>query len=395
MRRGWFAVALILSAGTASADGMTFRLLGAEAEVQATEQRAILYKPDAQADWQLHIQPVFDRQAGAAAWVVPFDVLPVVSEGSTDFFDQLELLTTPVFLRVCITSPDNNGCFGCSDAGDKMGGDGELVGADALVTVWERDQVGGLDYVLLSAADGDSLATWLEAEGFEIGAGASALLSTFETEGVFWFAARLAVSADPAKPLPPVRFDLPGVDEPTYPLRLTTLGVPEGQRLGLTLWVIHPEYAPAWAPSSRGAFPDRPSDRQEYDEAVESFFDQHPGQLLNLYGGRPADLGAANMRICPEMLDCLSYEDVGLEKPQRWCPEILTILGNGQWVARYEGRLGPDSLDSDLVMERREGGLDWVSNIYEEITCKQEARVDWILLLAIGLGWLTLRRRSV
>jgi len=59
-------------------------------EVRATEQRAILWLRGEY--WELHIQPVFPRDAGAAAWVVPFEVQPTVFESSADFFDQLERL---------------------------------------------------------------------------------------------------------------------------------------------------------------------------------------------------------------------------------------------------------------------------------------------------------------
>jgi hypothetical protein len=386
------ALLSLLVAADSAADGMSFRLVGAETEIRATEQRAIFYKPGAQADWQLHIQPVFDRQAGAAAWVVPFPVRPVVAEGSADFFDQLEMLTSPVFMKICMEG-HSDGCFGCA-ADDKLGGEGTLLGGDALVTVWERDVVGGLDYVLLSATDGDSLAIWLEAEGFQVGPEAVALLSDFETEGVFWFAARLALSADPHKPLPPVRFDLPGIEDPSYPLRLTALGVPAGQTLGLTLWVIHPGNATGWAPVNRDTLGSSPSNRAEFDTAVEVFFSSRPGQLLTLFGGSLWD--ARDRQVCGEMGTCASYSELGLTVPDTWCPEIQTIIDLDHWITRYEGRLGPDAMSDDLSIARLDeyqGSKVWAERVYYEYTCENEARIDWILLLGVGLGLLARRRR--
>ena len=80
----WFPAAAL-------ADGMAFTVVGANLDVRATEQRAVMWLRGG--EWEIHIQPVFPRDAGGAAWVVPFSVQPTVEPGNADFFDQLELIT--------------------------------------------------------------------------------------------------------------------------------------------------------------------------------------------------------------------------------------------------------------------------------------------------------------
>ena len=97
---GWIALGIGLAPSQASADGMVMpEVTGGSSEVIATEQRAVLWQRDG--IWEIHIQPVFDRQAGGAAWVVPFPVMPQVLDGNGDLMDQLELLTAPIFVSYC------------------------------------------------------------------------------------------------------------------------------------------------------------------------------------------------------------------------------------------------------------------------------------------------------
>ena len=56
------------ASGAAWADGMAFYVTGGSSDVRATAQRALLWLR--QGTWELHIQPVFEREAGAAAWVL-------------------------------------------------------------------------------------------------------------------------------------------------------------------------------------------------------------------------------------------------------------------------------------------------------------------------------------
>ncbi len=329
----------------AGADGMVFRTVGAQVDVQATRQRAVMWHRGA--EWEIHIQPVFDRQHGRAAWVVPFPVQPDVQPGEIELFEQIELLTSPMFVK--LRSESSSGFFSCG----RMASDSAVAtGGDAYVKVWDRGVVGELDYVVLSAETGDRLVDWLSAEGFEVPDGAGRLLSDFEIEGVFFFAARLSTAADPEKPLAPVRFLLPGMDPPAYPLRLTSLGVPPGDSLDLTVWVIFQE-AQAYWPDSHSCMQfgyRRPRSRQEFDEALDELFTGQPDGLVVLHSQRLAQNGMMNRQICRYYGACVSFSQIGLEAPESWCREIDEINFDGSRVLRLQARLFAEGMAEDLVL---------------------------------------------
>jgi hypothetical protein len=374
------------------ADGMAFSVVGASMDVRASEQRAVMWLRDG--EWEMHIQPVFPREAGGAAWVVPFSVQPTVEPGNADFFDQLELITSPVFAKVC--SEDSGGlfCLGCLGADRGLGAEGEATGT-ARVIVWEQGKVGDLDYVVLSAFSGDSLVDWLGAEGYQLPAGAQAVIADYETEGVYFFIARLAEDADPQKPLAPVRFILPDLHPPTYPLRLTALGVPPGQELDLTLWVVFPEdqgYEPDSHPV--GKLGTVPKDAGEFERALDKVFTDIPGQLALLYGWMIRYSCVLDGNFCWDF-PCVSFGDLGIDVPA-WSDEILEINREGHRLFRYQARLSAATLAKDLTLARIDPAyLDWASNIYMEYTCKENvAAMTWLLVMGMGLGLLRRIRRA-
>jgi hypothetical protein len=386
----WLAWAC--SPGPVRADGMAFRVVGGSADVQATAQRAVLWHRGG--TWELQIQPVFAREAGAAAWVVPFPVRPTVSAGDADFFDDLELATTPVFLRVCLEGQSSS-LLGCEDAGglDRA----EVLGGDALLRVWERGQVGALEYVILSARDGEDLVAWLSSEGFEVPAAAAGILGELDLEDTFFFAARLDPAIDPALPLAPVRFALPGLDPPSYPLRLTAAAVPAGQSLDLTLWVIFPG-GEGWVPDGREVL--QPSeelaDRASLEAALDGIFAEAPDGLAQLHGASLVDTGALEGQACSQGWACVSYAELGLNRPATWALETEELRTSSAYVARYQARLGPDGMDEDVRLRPLEANeyLVYATRVYTRTTCHQEGAAGaWVALLALGLA-LRPRRRA-
>ncbi len=202
------AITAVMTAvpGDVRGDGMPFPKIGASnLEVRATAQRAVIWLRDG--TWEVHIQPVFDREAGGAAWVVPWPVQPTIHESNADLFDHLELLTSPAFIEFCTPQDEGGGACGAADMGSNGGG--ETKSSEGSVIIWERGTVGQLDYVVLSAGDGDDLVGWLETNDYVVSAEAADAIVEFETEDQFFFVATLSQDADPALPHTPVRFVLP------------------------------------------------------------------------------------------------------------------------------------------------------------------------------------------
>ena len=390
MRIAALVITLSLYSVWALGDGMSFKMVGADVEVRATEQRAIMWLRNG--SWEIHIHPIFERGAGRSAWVVPFPVQPEIHQGSMDFFEQLELLTSPVFIRVC--SDGSGGGFGCfffGAAGDS--GRGTPSGS-GYVKVWDRGTVGELDYVVISSLEGSSLVDWLETEGFEVSEQAQTALEDFETQEVFFFAARLSADVDPDKPLNPVRFVLPEMDPPAYPLKLTRLGVPDETSLELTLWVISPDGNFVPDAHSYGRLEDYPENREEYDTALENHYSRYLPEenLALLYRQQLEQDLMVYHQACSWDGDCMSFEALGIDAPDTWCQEIEEIRNSLAWVSRFQGKLTAYNMADDLSLSTISDYVDPVFNIYQSFACDgQLATAGCLVLLGIGLLF---RRRT-
>jgi hypothetical protein len=359
-------LAAIFLPGHALADGCQFLdASSVSLEVRATAQRAVLWQRGGV--WEVHITPIFERSKAKAAWVVPFPVLPTVKESSADFFNQLEILTAPMFIEACVPSG------GCEAGG---GGDGSGGSAGrGQVDIWEQGTVGELDYVILTAQHQVYIVNWLKANNYHVTALAETSLKKFEAQGTFFFAAKISETADPAKPVTPVRFILPELREPKYPLVLTGLGVPEGASLELSIWVISPANS-YYVPTSHryGTLEQGITTSDEYTAALARFYRTHrPGTLVMLSSGNIANNPRVNRQACVNS-KCIPFSMMGISAPQSWCAEIGEIVANKSVLFRYQGRLGPTSLSEDLVFGPLAVGSTptWVDNTYLDNTCAPE-----------------------
>lgn len=364
MKKMFFAVltVLLLLPVYVSADGYQFvDIESADLEVKATTQRAILWQRNGV--WEIHITPVFERYRAKAAWVVPFPVQPDVQVGSADFFNQLEILTAPMFIEACIESS------GCDGAGGPPNSPGTGRGQ---VEIWDQGTVGELDYVVITAAHQVYMINWLRNNGYYVTDLAEASLRKFETQGTFFFAAKLSDDVDPDKPVTPVRFVLPDLTAPVYPLVLTGLGVPDGASLELSVWVVSPN-ADYYVPTSHDydILPRDLKNEAEYDRALRRFYLTHrAGTLVMLAQNVLADNERIHRQVCVNYA-CVPFSEMGITAPEEWCAEIEEIVAGRNRVARFQGRLGPVNLQADLSFAplTDTSGRVWLENTYLHNTC--------------------------
>ena len=380
--------------GPVIADGMMVPsfVAGSEAGVVATQQRVLLLVEEGVTE--ITIEPVFQREAGAAAWVVPFPVQPEVFEGEPGLLDQLNLISSPVFIELCWDP--SCGCYCPGDEVDAWEGaetaaggySGGVHGATPSVTVWQHGAVGALNYVVLSATGGGALVQWIEANGFVLPETFAAVLADFDTEDVFFFVARISEDADPERALAPVRFVLPGMTSPTYPLRLTRAGVAADAELVLTVWVVSSEEQ-AFRPSSH-AFGE-PEDVfdvygwtgvGEYHEQLDDWLQGSGNEIARVYS-YPLAENVYLSEDCHETHGFYEnyyyYDDYGVcvnqgtvaseLVPGDWSPELVKAASADLWLHRFEARLPPDSMVLDLgFMSGGNNELDRWGNVYANET---------------------------
>jgi hypothetical protein len=217
------------------ADGGVLQTTGVTTAVEVKAQRAVIWqKPDA---LELTIEPIFNWE-GDGAWVIPLPALPEVSAGEPQVLSELDRATAPVFLQACVD-------YGCCCGGEcDVGGGGDLSAegpAATGVTVWSSGTVGGLDYVVLSTVDGDSLVAWAAEQGFALGDAAAAAIDELEVSGSYFFVARVSPDADSQRALAPVGFRFAPDVAPFYPVRFTGALLPMGGALDVVLWLIAAE----------------------------------------------------------------------------------------------------------------------------------------------------------
>jgi hypothetical protein len=223
----------------AAADGLVFEVSGRQDSVEIDHQRALIWQR--QDALELVIEPVFRWTPGdPGAWIIPFPALPVVAAGVPSFLDRLERLTAPQFVDVCM---DPSCCCYWQECDASMPGTQELATSDG-VTVWTSGTVGDLDYVVLSVAEGNLLATWLASNGFQVPPEVAPTLDGLDVVGVYWFAARVANPATAGQSLAPVSFTFPPTVAPFYPMRLTLAGMTEGEQIELHLFTVTDGPAP-------------------------------------------------------------------------------------------------------------------------------------------------------
>ncbi len=349
-----------------SAGGMFFySAMSGTGEIRASRQRAVLWERDR--IWELHIQPLFQRGRGAGVWVVPFPVMPDVSESDHDFLDQMEMLTAPLFVSYCTIPP-----CGSSEEINGSEHNGAVFNSASSMDLWERDTVGDLDFSLLSSINGDDIVEWLKSRGYVVPEAGEAVLDFYKSEGAFFFIGRVGNTADPDKPLKPVRFSLPGLYPPYYPLHISLPGVSTDAHLNLTLWVVFDRQS-GFVPSSHAfaTLQDRPLSVEEHGLATTTFFDVSPDRLLvsltTSYGTEERYDYIDQFDFFHRSFGRLAIADLGYELPAEWNPSILEIRDNESWVFRYEARFDTSGMAKDLrFTSTSPGQLPVHDNLYIE-----------------------------
>lgn len=406
------SMALCALPGPARADGMMVtQATSTQTVVRAFAQRALLWQRSG--TWELYLQALFEREEGQVAWIVPFPVRPTVHEASADLLDQLDLLTAPIFQTRCYDDSERSvGCMGAATDGSKGGGPASST--EASVKVWAKGTVGQLDYVILSASDGDDLAAWISAHGYRLPEGAAATLGALDTEGQFYFVAQPAPDADPTSPMV-VRFELPGVSSPLYPLRLTSTMVGPGETLDLELFVAMPNdrvYLPGSDHPANTLASDDTRDASQYERAREAFFSQTASNhvLLTFFSTLPeTNESPRNAARCQYeySYECALLSELGVPLPTQWADEIVEMITNRDRVLRLEGRLDAQAMAADLVLEPSDENfydhqlsafyIEWTGSCpvepdshVEECSAAGRAPTlpEWFALLLAALAWL-------
>ena len=176
------------------------------------------------------------------AWVLPVGQGAEISLARDEWLASLAAMTSPAIYAPPTNCYGNTGgggmSCGCGGADNAAyeGEDGSAA-ADASnggVQVISQGVVGPYDTVTLRSSSGDSISTWLVANGFVIQPQIQPILDAYTKEGFDFIALKLAPDKG-VQAMQPVRVTTPGAD-PSLPLRMIAAGA--GNDVGLELYVI-------------------------------------------------------------------------------------------------------------------------------------------------------------
>ena len=210
---------LALTPSLAQADGMFLpsqgQAMADAARPSAAAQKAVIIQEGGEE--VLLLQTTYRGPAAAFAWVVPVPSVPTeVFEAEPCFVEQVLLHTSPRVVSKIAEDPS-------ARADRTMGAEGG--GAEASgVTVHQRMAVGEFDAAVLSAAGGQALQQWLEANHYAVPAEAAGVLDRYVQRGWAFVAVKLlsevAQQRSTLTDVPPLGIRFPAA-KLVYPLEIT------------------------------------------------------------------------------------------------------------------------------------------------------------------------------
>jgi len=343
--------------------------------VSSSGQRAVLWKMST-GGWQLIIDPG-TIDAEDAAWILPLPEVPVVSEASADFLDELDAVTLPLLVTETeVDAPSvSPGCtMGCAGAA----GDGGVYGVDKPtddVTIWGTGRLGLLAFDIVSATDSDSLHDWLVENGYLIPEDLQAAISPYVDDEFYFFVARFERRPDDPSHVPVVRFTLADTLTPRFPLRLSRWSVES--HLRFTLWfILSPDegfgyyedaftgvipancaveqFGHSWA----GDSPASMDFSEAYSNRLEEILSANDGRSIAVqYAQSLGDTADVTNRI--EALEAVGIATPMDHNSESWSPEFARIVEDGQVVVRMVGEFPLTAMDEDLVFVIGEMEMDF------------------------------------
>jgi MYXO-CTERM domain-containing protein len=196
------------------------------------------------------IQIMYDGPSENFSWLLPISSVPMGDEigvASNLAFQRLQQATNPNYSLttrvegVCRQNPSSAGTGGTGGgfmAGGGTGGTGSGA-PDGGVTVEASGVVGAFEWTVISLDMSlenpeDVAVTWLGDNGYDVPAGAPALLRPYLVDGLYLLALRLTKGADVGS-IRPIVLTYAGT-RPSIPVKLTAVAANED--MGVMAWVL-------------------------------------------------------------------------------------------------------------------------------------------------------------
>jgi hypothetical protein len=233
MRKLFFLMPLfLLFAGTASACGGLF--CSTTPVNQQGEQ--IIFEMNDDGTISAYVQINYTGAATNFAWVVPVPTVPEVDVADMATFDELDLLTQPVFIP-----PPLPACFEMSTPTQMLMGTQapSPTYSAAEVTILAQGTAGPYEYSVITDDDPDEMFRWLRENGYQIAPAMGPLIRVYNDEDMVFLAMKLQPEAG-VQDIQPIKMTYES-DAPMIPIRLTAVAA--NPNMSILTWIFADEQA--------------------------------------------------------------------------------------------------------------------------------------------------------
>lgn len=269
-----------------------------------------------------YVQINYTGSAPDFSWVVPVPSVPALDVADIAAFDELSMLTAPIFVP-----PQMPGCAAIPMM--SVAESGSMVD-DGAVDVLASGEVGPFAYDVITSPDPQAMVGWLRDNNYRVLPEMEPLIAVYNEEGMVFLAMKLQPDED-VSDIQPVVMTYDST-QPMIPLRLTAVAA--NPNMTVLTWIFAEEQA----------IPVNYAHPVIYDEDIRGSFGSFDGtnyislldQTVDLYEGRAFVTEYA-----------MPTSDLRDQKPQDTLIQLLTE--KYKYVTRVIGRISPEEMTVDPV----------------------------------------------
>jgi len=295
-----------------------------------------------------YVQIAYTGAAPDFSWVVPVPSVPEIDVAEIESFDELSLLTAPVFIPPMMPS--------CAPMPVMaMAGENAFMEDEGSVEVLASGAAGPYFYDVITSPDPQAMISWLRDNDYRVEPEMEPLIAVYNEEGMVFLAMKLQPD-EGADDIQPVVMTYEST-EPMIPLRLTAVAA--NPNMTVLTWIFAEEQA----------VPVNYAHPVIYDGDIRGSFGSFDGtnyiglldQTIDLYDGRAFVTEYA-----------MPTSDLRDQKPQDTLIQLLAE--KYKYVTRVIGRISPEEMTVDPMFTLDADAPD-ISNVHD--FSEIDAEVFW------------------
>ncbi len=294
-----------------------------------------------------YVQINYTGSAPDFSWVVPVPDVPEVDVAEIESFDELSLLTAPIFIPPMM--PD------CAPIPVMAMAESAMVDDEGDVEVLASGAVGPYFYDVITSPNPQAMISWLRENDYRVEPEMEPLIAVYNDEGMVFLAMKLQPD-EGADDIQPIVMTYPST-EPMIPIRLTAVAA--NPNMTVLTWIFAEEQA----------VPTNYAHPVIYDEDIRGSFGSFDGtnyltlldQTVDLYSGRAFVTEYA-----------MPTSDLRAQRPQDTLVQLLAE--KYPYVTRVIGRISPEEMTVDPVFTQ-DADMPDISNVRD--LSEMDAEVFW------------------